>query len=248
MRTATCVAGLALAFGLVCVAGGGESSPKLPEGYKPLYVQDFKDASAIKDFVFADPAQWQLSQVDDHQVLDFAGVTPQSKRLLKGSYEPKVRSPLLIALVADRQFGDFVMEAEVKSNAKSYGHQDLCFFFGVTGPTKFYYAHVALKADPVANKIHIVNDQPRAVISKTANDGVPWGEGWHKVRVERRLADGSIKVFFDDGPEPVMTAEDKTFGWGNVGVGSFDDSGFVRALRVWGPEMKEAKTDFFKRK
>jgi len=249
MRTAAWrLAGLAAALGLAAMAAGGEVAPKLPEGYKLLYSQDFKDAAAIKDFVFPDPAQWQMSQVDGRAALDFAGITPQSNRPLKGKYEPKYRSPLLIALVADRKFGDFTMEAEVKPNTKPYGHQDICLFFGFTGPTKFYYAHVSLKADAVAHKIHIVNDAPRAAISKTSGPGVEWGDGWHKVRVERRLADGSAKVFFDDGAEPVMTAEDKTFGWGYVGVGSFDDSGFVRAIRIWGTEMKEEKTPFLSRK
>jgi hypothetical protein len=48
---------------------------------------------------------------------------------------------------------------------------------------------------------------------------------------------GEIAVFFDDMTAPVMTAVDKTFVWGEVGVGSFDDTGrfdniVVRGQRV----------------
>ena len=34
-----------------------------------------------------------------------------------------------------------------------------------------------------------------------------------------------IQIFFDDMKTPVMEATDKTFTWGRVGVGSFDDTG-----------------------
>ena len=35
---------------------------------------------------------------------------------------------------------------------------------------------------------------------------------WKKVRIERRIADGTIRVFFDDMKKPIMAAEDKSFG------------------------------------
>ena len=38
-------------------------------------------------------------------------------------------------------------------------------------------------------------------------------------------ADGTIEIYFDDMKKPVMTASDKTFGAGRVGIGSFDDHG-----------------------
>ena len=124
----------------------------------------------------------------------------------------------------------------------------MCFFFGLTDPSKFYYVHVAKAADPNAHNVFIVNDAPRKNIAQKTTKGVDWGTGWHTVRIERRMAEGTIKVYFDDTTTPIMEAEDKTFGWGWVGVGSFDDSGFVRHIRVWGPESKDAKAEFFKSK
>ena len=35
-------------------------------------------------------------------------------------------------------------------------------------------------------------------------------------------ADGTIEVYFDDLKSPAMTATDKTFAWGRLGIGSFD--------------------------
>ena len=34
-----------------------------------------------------------------------------------------------------------------------------------------------------------------------------------------------MKVYFDDMTKPLMTAEDTTFGAGEIGIGTFDDSG-----------------------
>ncbi len=39
------------------------------------------------------------------------------------------------------------------------------------------------------------------------------------------MSDGTIEVYFDDMKTPVMTATDKTFAWGRVGLGTFDDTG-----------------------
>jgi hypothetical protein len=57
------------------------------------------------------------------------------------------------------------------------------------------------------------------------------------VRLERKLSDGTIKVFFDDMIHPIMVAEDKTFGEGYIGFGSFDDTGKIDNIKIWGPAL-----------
>ncbi len=37
-----------------------------------------------------------------------------------------------------------------------------------------------------------------------------------------------------------MRAKDKTFEWGRVGFGSFDDTGRVAAVRLYAPESRKA--------
>ena len=49
------------------------------------------------------------------------------------------------------------------------------------------------------------------------------------------------------GKEPIMVAEDKTFGAGCIGFGSFDDTGKVDNIRIWGPSMEAKRTELFKR-
>ena len=42
------------------------------------------------------------------------------------------------------------------------------------------------------------------------------------MKVVRAVADGRIAIYFDDMKTPIMTATDRTFSWGRVGLGSFD--------------------------
>ena len=101
---------------------------------------------------------------------------------------------------------------------------------------------MATKADPNAHNVFIVNNEPRKNFAKTTTAGVNWGLNiWHKVRLERKVAEGTIRVYFDDMTIPIMVAEDKTFGAGLIGFGSFDDTGKVDNIRIWGPKLEEAK-------
>ena len=108
--------------------------------------------------------------------------------------------------------------------SENYNHRDACLFFGYQSPTQFYYVHLGKKTDPHANQIFIVNNAARTKISLTTTPGTAWDEKWHNVRIKRDVKSGDIQVFFDDMEKPVMTANDKTFTWGQVGLGSFDDT------------------------
>jgi hypothetical protein len=216
-----------------------KSKNPLPEGYKLLYEQDCADTSSLKDFVMTDTKAWRWSNEDNGGALE---LFQQSK------YDPAVRSPFNIALIADKVFGDFILEADLLQTGKEYGHRDMCLFFGFQNPTNFYYVHLATAADEHAHNIFIVKDAPRIKIAKETTKGINWGSNaWHHVRLERNPGDGSIKVFFDDMSVPIMTATDRRFGPGYIGFGSFDDTGNVKNVRVWGRSMETRKTEFFAR-
>lgn len=210
----------------------------VPDGYKLIYDQRFADAGSMKDFRFTDPAAWRLAKSNDTAALE---LVRQSK------YAPIVRSPVNIALLADKIVGDFILEADLIQTGREYGHRDMCLFFGFQSPTNFYYAHIATAADKNAHNIFLVNNAPRTNIAKETTKGVNWGLGvWHKVRLERNLTAGTIKVYFDNLVEPIMTAEDKTLGAGQIGFGSFDDTGMIDNIRLWSPNAETRATGFFK--
>lgn len=163
-----------------------------------------------------DPRGWKIKATNKGHV--YSQFEEQS------DYQPPHRSPFHIGLLSDVLVGDFVMTVRVRSTHPDYDHRDACLFFGYQDPAHFYYVHLGKKADDHANQVFIVNDGPRTKISLKSTPGTPWDDQWHTVRVVRHVHEGVIEVYFDDLKNPVMRAQDTTFRWGQVGIGSFDDT------------------------
>jgi hypothetical protein len=209
----------------------------LPPQFTLQYEQRFLEPTAHADFAATDPAAWITVAADSGGYLE---LTRQSR------YQPPVRSPVNIALLANRQFGDFVLECDLVQTGKEYGHRDMCLFFGVQNPTNFYYVHMATAADDHAHNVFIVRNAPRTKIANQTTTGVNWGLNiWHHVRLERLTETGSVKVYFDDLTTPIMVAEDKTFSEGYIGFGSFDDTGRIANIRIWAPSVSRKPAGFF---
>jgi hypothetical protein len=178
-----------------------------------------------------DAKAWKIEKTDDGQVF--------SQFTKKSNYEPPHRSPYNIALLKEVTVGDFVLTAKVKSTHEDYPHRDACLFFGYQDPAHFYYVHFGKKADDHANQIFIVNKADRLKISQTSTPGTNWTDAWHHLRVIRDADSGKIAIYFDDMKTPAMTANDTTFTWGQVGVGSFDDTTQWDDIVLRGIEVKK---------
>jgi len=157
----------------------------------------------------------------------------------QSKYEPPHRSPFNFSLIKDLNVGDLVLEARVRSTVEDYPHRDVCVFFGYQDPAHFYYVHFGKKTDDHANQVFIVNGEPRKKISTKTTEGTNWDDDWHHVKVVRHVGDGTIEVYFDDVKKSVMTAKDKTFTWGRVGIGSFDDTADWADVRIYGTRAEK---------
>ena len=134
---------------LLCIlAAGGWAAPETGavcpdtlEGLPLLYASDFeKDAAR---WIPTDSSAWKVTEEDGTQVYSLFGAS---------RYEPEVRSPRNISLLSDIEVTDFILEVKIRQTGREYGHRDGCVFFGYTGPSQFYYAHMATKADEHANR------------------------------------------------------------------------------------------------
>ena len=212
-------------------------SQKVPENFRLLYHQDFAAKGAINEFEMSDPSAWKVT-TDGQGWLELYG---------ESQYKARVRAPFNIALLKNHVFGDFVLEANLAQSGREYGHRDLCLFFGAKDATNFYYVHIASVADQNANNIFLVNDAPRTNIATKTTKGTDWGatNSWHKVRIERSITEGKIRVFFDDMSTPIMEATDTHFDYGRIGFGSFDDTGRFDNIRIWGPDLYTQPEGFF---
>ena len=206
-------------------------------GLPVLYEDDFEHGMDHWQTTDPDPADsvWEIVEAD-------TGAGDAGNHVLRvtgaSKYEPPYRSPLSIAWLKDKNIGDFELTTRVQNTNPSGGpHRDLCVFWGRQSPAEFYYVHFGAKADPHACQIFIVNNDKRTMITRDQAGGTPWTDGWHDIKVIRRVADGTMEVYFDDMTKPLMTARDNTFGAGQVGIGTFDDSGNFDNLVIRGENV-----------
>ncbi len=199
--------------------------------------EDFAQGDAVLDrFVFTDPKAWKIAATDSGNSLELLG---------KSKYRPPVRSPTSIALIKGVHYGDFVLDVELEQTGREYGHRDLCVFFGVEAKDRFYYVHLASKADDHAHNIFAVDGKPRVKIASKTTAGIKWGDGKrHRVRVRRVTGSGQITVWFDDMETPIMQATDRRFVRGQIGFGSFDDSGKVHRIAIEGRAIPAGDVEF----
>ncbi len=205
--------------------------PKEMNGMPLVFSDDF--SKGADRWEATDPSTWKV--IEDHGVKVYA----QTKRT--NNYKPPVRSPYHRSLVKNLNVSDFTIETKMKSTTGTYGHRDMCLFFGYRDPSHFYYVHIAPapKTDPHANSIFIVNGEPRKSIATKRNNGNAWKDDtYHTVRLVRNSKTGLIQVFFDDLSKPIMEAKDTTFKSGRIGVGTFDDTGNIAKIHVWGKKEK----------
>jgi hypothetical protein len=213
-------------FALGAIACPGADSPK-PD--LPLVFQD-DFAKGAGRWEPTDPKAWRVVATREGKVYN---------QFKNSNYKPPYRSPLNISLAKEVYVTDFVLEARVQSTGQDGPHRDMCLFFGYQDPAHFYYVHIAKRTDDHANQIFIVNGAARQKISTKTTAGTNWDDKWHRVKIVRTVSDGKIEVYFDDMKTPIMTATDKTFTWGRVGLGSFDDSGNWADVQLYGVKAEK---------
>lgn len=167
---------------------------------------------------------WTIA--DGRLVLSKAGVPAGS-----------IRRPSALAVLRSAPLTDVTLEADLRSTAAlpdQTPRRDLLLVVGYQSPTRFYYVHISAARDDVHNGIFLVADADRRRIDTKSDTAMLTDQAWHRVRLERQASTGRIALYVDGGAEPIMVATDTTLAAGRVGVGSFDDAGEFRAIRVSG--------------
>jgi hypothetical protein len=218
-----------------CNSPSARIAESVPSGARLLLYEDFTTGGSLARFTFSDEAAWRYG-MDEVLVAEKAEMPRTYMALHKSSqFKPPHRSPLSYALVKDLTLTDFELQFEVAQTGRNYAHRDLCFFFGFVDEAHYYYVHLATKPDPNAHNVFLVDGAARRPLCAVPEAGIDWGNPgqWHTVRLTRNGPEGHLQVFFDGD----MTHEtsDATLPAGQIGFGSFDDTGRIRQLLVWEP-------------
>jgi hexosaminidase len=153
-----------------------------------------------------------------------------------------VVAPTSWAVLKGFDVGSFALTGQVKCKADPENpHRDMVIVFHFQDPTHFYYVHFSASSDDKHNIIGLVDGKDRVKINmEPAGKTVPrlLDSEFHDFRVSYDAESGKILVYMDDMITPLMTAVDKTFTYGLVGIGSFDDTGCFDNIKLWGKKIQ----------
>ena len=180
----------------------------------------FSASRALEDWDLEGNGQWRMT--DGALVLHAEGVPTGP-----------IRKPGAMALLKSAPLGTFTLNVDVKSTAPAdLLVRDVLLIFGYQSPTRFYYVHLSARTDNVHNGIFLVNDADRRRLDQPTSVARLTDQNWHRVRLVRDAISGDIRVYFDDGPAPVLSVTDRTIPLGRIGVGSFDETAEFRNLEA----------------
>jgi len=191
---------------------------------RAVFVDSF--AAGLAAWELLTPGSWRIRDEAEAAVLVLAK---------PGKQRPPVRRPGEYALVKGMEWGDVTLTVKVHTLCPpSVKGRDVCILFGMQDETHFYYAHLCSDSNGrTHNVVMKVAGKKRLAITKEKRPEARLSDSWHTVRVFHGR-DGTIKVWMDDLDTPLMTAFDKSYPGGAVGLGAFDDPAEFDDVQVTG--------------
>jgi hypothetical protein len=142
------------------------------------------------------------------------------------------RRPTKIALLNSRPYKKVTVEAEVKRNGRS-----LIIVYAWQDPAHYNYAHISSDAAAKQNvhngMFHIFGGE-RVRISPLDGPASFDTTDWTPVKLVFDGDAGHCYVEVNGKRNPSLDAVDLSLRWGRVGLGSFDETGDFRNVRITG--------------
>lgn len=154
---------------------------------------------------------------------------------LKVSAEPAAgqpRKPTRIALLESKPYSKVTVDAEIKRNGKS-----LIIVYAWQDDAHYNYAHISVDTSASQNMhngmFHIFGGE-RVRMSSTEGPGSLPVQDWTPVKLVFDGETGRCYVEVNGKRNPSLDAADLSLRWGRVGLGSFDETGDFRNVKVTG--------------
>jgi hypothetical protein len=177
--------------------------------------------------------EWSVPDTSDWKVIEESG--SQVLRLVshRGPL-PGPRRPIQFA-IARTEFDQVRFEGDVRPLGKS-----LIIVFVYRDPAHFDYAHLSADTgikEPVHNGIFHVFGGERVRISNQSGSAAFQETGrWYHVVLTHDGKTGVVRVSVDGHPVPALYAVDLSLTAGKVGIGSFDETGDFKNVKLEGAE------------
>jgi hypothetical protein len=150
---------------------------------------------------------------------------------------PGPRRPIQFALTDVPNYDRLTVEADAMPLDRS-----LLIVFAYRDPAHFDYAHLSIdtaEAQPVHNGIFHVYGGERVRISAERGPAAFAASGrWYHVTLAHDSATGAVDVEIDGRPVPALHAVDLSLGAGKAGLGSFDETGAFKNIKITASRAK----------
>ncbi len=201
---------------------------QIPEGYLLQYQQNFNDNKALTEFTFHNTPAWGIFKVGNSFLLQ--GI---SENVTNGYIQSS-------AILNNKIFGDFILEADIMTVADSSGIAEVGLFLGYKDSTRFYYIQLANRCDSINHGIFLMKNGVMNRLTECAYPSVHiQDKKWHKIRLERDIVRRTIRVFLDKASEPVLSVKDYEIVMGSVGFGNMSGSIRVDNIKIWSQTVQE---------
>lgn len=171
---------------------------------------------------------WEMPFPEDWKILEEGNLHYLH---MERSRPPAVpRRPVQFALLKGVKVGSFTLDVKVRRAESS-----MILVFDYVDPLHFYYVHLSDNPGTkvsVHNGIFIVDGGPRRRIAGLEASPALQDLSWHDVRIVRNVRTGSIEVSLDKQTTPRFSVIDHTFACGQIGLGSFDETGDFAQFRL----------------
>jgi hypothetical protein len=217
-----------LIIALTCIAYVCPAQ-QLPEGYILQYQQGFNGRPSMDDFGVRNPESWSVLSAGNNFYLHFA----ELPGIINGPTLPGN-----LAILNNRIFGDFILEADVMPEPDTQGFGEICIFLGIKDPHQFYCVQLANLSDGNHHGIVVVKKDQIKRLTAPDSPPVNWiTNKWHKIRLERDIVKRTILVFVGDMKQPLLRVKDYELVMGSVGFGSYTGAGRIDNVRIWAPTV-----------
>jgi hypothetical protein len=195
------------------------ATPARPVPGEDIFRDDFSSGK-LDAWQFPFPEDWVINQEGPLYFL----------HMLRNR-EPLIpRRPQQFTRIKGINAGSFTLDVRVRRIDRS-----LLIAFNYVDNIHFYYTHLSVDSGlqvNVHNGIFKVDGAPRVRIAGLDAPPALPDKNWHKIRVQRDVRTGSIEVFVDADAQPRFSVIDTTFKCGQVGLGSFDETGDFAEVKL----------------